>query len=272
MITASAPIDPEVMRFLKVCFCCPFIEGYGLTETSGGASTSAMDDPVLGHVGGPLKCFKWRFMDIPEMNYTTQDKPYPRGELLMKGPSIFKGYFKKPDITAECFDKEGWFKTGDIVCIYPNGSVKIIDRSKNIFKLSQGEYIAPEKLENKFVLSAKIAQNCVYGDSLRSCTIAIIVPDEEWLKNWAQQHNKSTADCFKDPAFKKEIMDEILQLSKEHKLSGLERPKDIILASDPFSIDNDLLTPTFKLKRNKVRDAYRQQIDAMYEELKKREN
>jgi long-chain acyl-CoA synthetase len=81
MITASAPIEPGVMELLKVCFCCTFIEAYGLTETSGGASASEANDSVVGHVGGPLPCVKWRIQDVPEMNYYSTDKPYPRGEL-----------------------------------------------------------------------------------------------------------------------------------------------------------------------------------------------
>ena len=115
--------------------CCPFLEGYGLTETSGASSTSWIGDPTTGHVGGPLPCVKWRLMDLPEMGYLTTDNP-PRGELCMKGPSVFCGSYKRPDKTAEAFDSEGWFKTGDVAAVMPNGSVKIIDRSKNIFKLS----------------------------------------------------------------------------------------------------------------------------------------
>ena len=135
MITGSAPIDPQVLEFFKVCFCCPVMEGYGLTEVSGGASVTYPDDPVAGHVGGPLPCVKWRLKDVPEMGYLSTDKPYPRGELCMKGNTVFAGYYKRPDITKEAFE-DGWFKTGDVCQVYPNGSVKIIDRSKNIFKLS----------------------------------------------------------------------------------------------------------------------------------------
>jgi len=136
LITGSAPIDQNVLEFLKICFCCPMMEGYGLTETSGGSSVTMANDPVTGHVGGPLPCIKWRLKDVEAMGYTHKDKPYPRGELLMKGSSVTSGYYKREDKTKEAFDEQGWFLTGDVAMVYPNGSVKIIDRSKNIFKLS----------------------------------------------------------------------------------------------------------------------------------------
>ncbi len=194
MITGSAPIDPNVLDLLKVCFCCPFFEGYGLTETSGGSSVTWPNDPLTGHVGGPLPCVKWRLQDVPEMGYLSTDKPYPRGELQMKGASVTSGYYKRPDKTAEAFDKDGWFKTGDVAMIYPNGSVKIIDRSKNIFKLSQGEYIAPEKIENIFALSPLIAQSMLYGDSLRSCVVAIVVPHMNKAVEWAKANGKANSN------------------------------------------------------------------------------
>ena len=115
----------------------------------------------------------------------------------MKGATVFSGYYKRPDKTSEAFDAQGWLKTGDVALIYPNGSAKIIDRSKNIFKLSQGEYIAPEKLENIFSLSPLIAQTFIYGDSLRSCTVAVIVPELDKVKDWGRENGKSniSKDC-----------------------------------------------------------------------------
>lgn len=136
MVTGSAPIDLAVMNFLKVCFCCPILEGYGLTETAGASSVTQTNDPVAGHVGGPLECVKFRLRDVPEMNYLSTDKPYPRGEVQMQGCNVTEGYFKRPDKTAEAFDGSQWFSSGDVAVIYPNGTVKIIDRAKNIFKLS----------------------------------------------------------------------------------------------------------------------------------------
>ena len=254
MVTGSAPIDKAVLDFIKVCFSCPMQEGYGLTETSTAGAFTNKADPVSGHVGGPKEGAKIRLKDLPEMEYLSSDKPYPRGEICLKGPCIFSGYYKRPDKTAECFDSEGWFLTGDVGMVYPNGSIKIIDRSKNIFKLSQGEYIAPEKIENVFVLSPYIAQSFVYGDSLKNCLVAIVVPEESQAKAWCAANGKENA-CV-EPEFKKLIMDDMLRLAKENKLSGLEKPKEIFLTLDAFTIENEILTPTFKLKRNVAKKVY----------------
>jgi len=153
MITGSAPISADVLDFLKVCFCCPIVEGYGMTETSAGSFTTFLNDPVSGHVGGPQMNVKIRLRDLPEMGYSSKN-PEPTGECVFWGPSIMKGYYKNPEKTAEAFEgppENGWLKSGDVVKVLPNGSIKIIDRAKNIFKLSQGEYIAPEKVENILV-------------------------------------------------------------------------------------------------------------------------
>ena len=192
MVTGSAPIDKAVLEFLKIAFCCPILEGYGLTESAAGSCITSEDDPMSGHVGGPTEYVKFRLKDLPEMDYRITDTPYPRGEVCMIGPSIFSGYYKRPDKTAECFDEEGWFQTGDVALVYPNGAVKIIDRSKNIFKLSQGEYIAPEKIENIFVLCPYVAQSFVYGNSLKNNVVAIVVPDKGAAIEWAKKNGGET--------------------------------------------------------------------------------
>jgi len=109
MLTGSAPITRDVIEFLKVSFSCPIIEGYGLTESAAGSCITHPDDAVTGHVGGPTECVKIRLKDLPDMSYMSSDTPYPRGEICLKGPSIFSGYYKRSDKTAEAFDSEGWF-------------------------------------------------------------------------------------------------------------------------------------------------------------------
>lgn len=269
MVTGSAPIDKAVLEFLKVAFCCPVLEGYGLTESAAGSCITHPDDPLCGHVGGPTEYVKFRLKDLPEMDYRITDKPYPRGEVCMIGPSMFSGYYKREDKTQECHDEEGWFHTGDVGMVYPNGSVKIIDRSKNIFKLSQGEYIAPEKIENIFVLSHFVGQSFVYGDSLKNNVVAIVVPDAVFAKSWAEKKGVASdlASVCQNADFKKELFDDLLQLAGKNKLSSLEKPKDIHLHAQEFSVDNNILTPTFKLKRNVAAKEFEPQIKEMYKKI-----
>ena len=170
----------------------------------------------------------------------------------MRGPCVFKGYFKNPERTAEMLDDEGFLHSGDVGVLYPNGTIKIIDRSKNIFKLSQGEYVAPEKLENIFIQSPFVAQCLVYGDSLKHCTVAVVVIDPAPLQAYAAQHG-TTAQALmesQDAGLKKAVMDEMKELADKKQLNNIERPKDIFMTTDAFSVENDILTPTFKLKRN----------------------
>ena len=126
------------------------------------------------------------------MNYLTSNNP-PKGEVLLTGSSVFPGYFRNPEITQSMF-LDGWLCTGDVAQINPNGSIKIIDRAKNIFKLSQGEYIAPEKLENIFIQSAFVDQIWIYGDSFKDHIIAFIVVNKEQIESLKIKNTNSVSD------------------------------------------------------------------------------
>ena len=145
----------------------------------------------------------------------------------MKGLCVFKGYYKRPDKTAECFEADGWFTSGDVGQIYPNGSIKIIDRSKNIFKLSQGEYIAPEKIENILALSPMIANCFIYGNSMKNNVVAIVVPEEKWVLGWAETKglDQNFGALVQNQELKDEIQKDMLRLAAANKLSSLEKPK-----------------------------------------------
>ena len=189
MMTGSAPISQDVLDFLKVCFCAPICEGYGMTESAGGSCTTYPNDSESGHVGGPLQNVKIRLKDIPEMSYYSTDKPYPRGEICFWGSSVMTGYFKNPKKTAEAMHGE-WLRSGDVGMVLSTGAIKIFDRAKNIFKLSQGEYLAPEKLENVYIQSPWIQQIWIHGDPLHDWILAIIVLDPDRLKKYTDQTGK----------------------------------------------------------------------------------
>ena len=140
----------------------------------------------MGHVGGPCRTVEFKLVDIPEMNYTCTDRDdkgilCPRGEVLMRGPCVFHDYYKNEEITNETLI-DGWLMTGDVGMILPNGALRIIDRKKNIFKLSQGEYIAPDKIENIYVRARGVAEVFVHGTSLESYVVAIVVPDPDIIQ------------------------------------------------------------------------------------------
>ena len=154
--------------------------------------------------------------------------------------------------------------------VLPNGSIKIIDRAKNIFKLSQGEYIAPEKLENVYIQSPYVGQIFVHGDSLQSWLVAVVVPELGPCKKLAQdlkimtEEETDVTPHLENPELHKAIIENFNALAKSNKFSGLEKIKKMYLTPEPFSIENDVLTPTMKIKRNVAKIVYTEQIDAMY--------
>jgi long-chain acyl-CoA synthetase len=161
--TGGAPISDSVMSFARSAFGCPIPEGFGQTEATCSITFSHPFDPTIGHCGPPVSCFMVKLVDVPEMGYFSDNN---QGEICAKGPSVFKGYLKDEVKTAEAIDKDGWLHTGDIGIWLPNGCLKIIDRKKNLFKLSQGEYISPEKIEAIYSRSPFVDQIIVEGDSL----------------------------------------------------------------------------------------------------------
>lgn len=255
------------MDFFKVCFSTEFFEGYGLTENCGGACATAPFDPQTGHVGGPLHHLKAKLKDIPEMNYLHTNE-MPEGEVCFYGSSITPNYFNNMEKTAE-FIKDGWLHTGDVARVFPNGSIKIIDRAKNIFKLSQGEYIAPEKLENVFVQSDFVQAAWIYGDSLRDSCVGFLVIEPLVLKKVfgeGKEDFEVTDELLADEKVKQVVLNSLLKLAEDNKFNSLEKPKQITLLSKALNEMNpDLLTPTMKLKRNVAREFFKDQITKMYE-------
>jgi long-chain acyl-CoA synthetase len=264
MATGSAPLAGEVIDFLKVCFCADLLEGYGLTETCAGSCAQYPGDPLSGNVGGPVANVKVKLRDIPEMNYLTTNNP-PQGEICFWGPSVMKGYFKNPEKTAEAFDGE-WFRTGDVGEVAASGAIRIIDRAKNIFKLSQGEYIAPEKLENVYVQSTYILQAWIHGDSFHDFVILFAVVDPPKIEALMKKFDikGSPSDALEDKRVTDEVMKDVYALAAENKFNSLEKPKQIKLLLDPFTVESDILTPTFKLKRNVAKDMFNDTIKDLY--------
>ncbi|XP_030068484.1 long-chain-fatty-acid--CoA ligase 6 [Microcaecilia unicolor] len=263
IVTGAAPASPTVLAFLRAALGCQVYEGYGQTECTAGCTFTTPGDWTSGHVGAPLPCNYIKLVDVPEMNYFASKG---EGEICVKGPNVFKGYLKDPEKTAEALDEEGWLYTGDIGQWLPNGTLKIIDRKKHIFKLAQGEYIAPEKIENIYIRSEPVAQIYVHGDSLQAALVGIVVPDSEVMPAWAKKKgfDGSHTQLCQNTEVKKAIMEDMVRLGKEGGLHSFEQVKAIYIHPDMFSIQNGLLTPTLKAKRRELRDYFKKQIEELY--------
>ncbi|XP_037687031.1 long-chain-fatty-acid--CoA ligase 1 isoform X3 [Choloepus didactylus] len=267
MITGAAPVSATVLTFLRAALGCQFYEGYGQTECTAGCCLTVPGDWTAGHVGAPMPCNFIKLVDVEEMNYLAARG---EGEVCVKGPNVFQGYLKDPVKTAEVLDKDGWLHTGDIGKWLPNGTLKIIDRKKHIFKLAQGEYIAPEKIENIYLRSEPVAQVFVHGESLQAFLIAIVVPDVEALGHWAQKRGfeGSFAELCRNKDVKKAILEDMVRIGKDAGLKPFEQIKGIALHPELFSIENGLLTPTMKSKRAELRNYFRSCIDELYSTIK----
>ena len=253
MCTASAPISVQVQTTLQSGLSCKFSEMYGLTETSGVVNATAITDPESGYTGATTAAAKLKIRDIPEMGYLHTDKE-PRGEVCIYGSPVTPGYFREPKKTADSIIN-GWLHTGDVGIVRPDGKIKIIDRIKHIFKLSNGEYVAPEKLENVFVASKYVMQNFVHGDPLKDYLTILVVPDPEMLKDF--KGTKAELEIA--------IMKDLNRLADEKGLKSMERPRQIFIADEPFSDANGLLTPSQKAKRSAIGSHYKKQLAELYD-------
>ncbi|CAI9104436.1 OLC1v1003104C1 [Oldenlandia corymbosa var. corymbosa] len=269
MFSGAAPLPKHVEEFLRVACCTAVSQGYGLTESSGGCFTSINDVfSMMGTVGVPFPTIEARLESVPELGYDAL-ADVPRGEICVRGKTLFNGYHKRPDLTAEVL-VDGWFHTGDIGEFQPDGTLKIIDRKKNIFKLSQGEYVAVEGLESTYSRCPLVTSIWIYGNSFESFLVAVVVPEKAALEDWAVQNNmegdfKSLCNSVKA---RKYILGELNNTAKKHQLRGFEMLKAVHLDPIPFDIERDLITPTFKLKRPQLLKYYKDRIDQLYLEAK----
>lgn len=276
MVSGSAPIDPSLQQFLRVVFANNFIQGYGLTETYAVSLAQIAGDMSAGNCGAAAPACELCLLDVPDMEYYSTDKPHPRGELMIRGNTRFREYYKNPEETSKAVLPDGWFRTGDIASVDELGRFKIIDRRKNVLKLAQGEYISPERVENVYLGNITwLAQAYVHGDSDRSFLVAIfgIAPDlfanfvaKVLGKQIGATDFKALHAAAQEPKVRAAVLKELDKVGRKNKFNSFERVRNVRLLVEPFTIDNELLTPTLKLKRPQTAKKFREMIDEMYTE------
>ena len=271
-LSGSAPLSVSTADFMKTCLADLVGEGYGLTETSAAGTGTDLEENGFGHVGTAIPTVEIKLVDVQDMNYLTTDKPNPRGEVWIRGTSVFKGYYRNPAKTNEVLTSDGWFATGDVGMWTPDGKLKIIDRKKNIFKLAQGEYIRPEYIENVYKMSPYIANVFVYGDSNTTFLVSIVVPDFEVIEDWAKQNGlgniaNNPKELCKNDKLMNLIRLDMERVAKQEELIGFEKVKRFILHDEDFSVENGLLTSTMKLKRHQAKLTFKSHIDKLYQQV-----
>ena len=270
-VTAAAPMNKDVLDRLKVVLGVNFVNAYGQTEVAGAASCTSPDDFESGHVGGPGTCIEIKLVDIPEMGYTkdtvdSNNNPAPTGEICFRGVSVLPRYFKNPQATSESFDSQGWLHTGDVGKMLPDGRIAVIDRKKSLLKLSQGEYVSPEKIENVNMQSKYISFNFVYGNPLQSYLVAVVVPDKMFVEPEAKKLgiDGDWAEICKSHQIIDLIVDDIHVNGKRLGLNGIEMVKRVYLHPTPITPESGLLTPTFKMKRKELKEHFFDELEALY--------
>ena len=273
VLCASAPMPKELADDFKVFLSVPIIEGLGMTELSGSAFCTNYHDLTNFTAGGVTGGAKMIIKSVPDLGYTIDDVidgiNCPAGEICLKGPLIFDGYYKNDEENEKAFDEDGYFHTGDVGRIFPNlgNGLKIVDRVKEIFKLSQGEYIIPAKLESAYSKSSFIQQIMIYGNSSMNNIIAIICPEK---KHCAEALDISIDELVKDEeneALKKLIINDLSKLAIDAKFNGLEKVKYVIITFEGFTVDNSCMTPTMKIVRKKVELRFKDRIDKLYSSI-----
>ncbi|KAJ0960790.1 hypothetical protein J5N97_001349 [Dioscorea zingiberensis] len=262
LICGGAPLSLEIEEFMKVTSCAFFNQGYGLTETCGLGAIGMPNEPSMaGTVGVPATYNELRLVEVPEMGYNPLGVP-SQGEICIRGKTLFSGYYKDPELTKESI-KDGWFHTGDIGEMSPDGVLKIIDRKKNIFKLSQGEYVAVEYLERKYMVSHLLLK------ILKSMLVAVVAPHEDNTKRWAEAngHVRFFHRTLLAPRAKTYILNELKAIAERNKLRGFEYIRGIVVDPRPFDIERDLVTPTMKKRRPQMLKYYQADIDKVYKIL-----
>ncbi|KAK3806299.1 MAG: hypothetical protein J3Q66DRAFT_392932 [Benniella sp.] len=265
-LSGGAPISRETQRFLTTTLC-PILQAYGMTESCGMCAIMTPDSFSYNRVGSPVPCTEVKLVDVPEAGYLATDTPVPRGEVWIRGPSITAGYFKNEKETSGTLTEDGWLKTGDIGEWHNDGTLAIIDRKKNLVKLSHGEYIALEKLESVYKSTAYCNNICVYADSMQAKPVAVIVVSEPRILELAKSkgiESKDVAALCHDKTIVKEVLEACLATGKRAGLKPAEMLQGVFLEHEEWTAQDGLMTAAQKLKRKEINEKYAQEIKTIY--------
>jgi fatty acid CoA ligase FadD9 len=246
-LISTAPLAREMRSFLDSTLGVHIPDGYGLTEVGMVARDEMVARPLV---------LDYKLVDVPELGYFGTDKPHPRGEVLVKTEMTIPGYFKRPEMTAEIFDTDGYYRTGDVMAEVAPDRLVYVDRRANVLKLAQGEFVAVARLETIFAAAPLIHQVFVYGNSERAALLAVIVPATDAVAKF------DNADVLKSA-----VQDSLRSSATRAELHGYEVPIDVLIEYEPFSTHNGLLAGVGKVLRPRLKERYGERLEQMYADL-----
>ena len=252
IVSGGAPILPEIYDFLAAAITPNIVNGYGLTEVAASVSVSEIITTNGLDIGAVSLTSQVKLRKVDGLMYDPRGTPMC-GEVLIKGPHVFKGYYKDEKLTKEVLDDEGWFASGDIGTITSNGSLQIIDRAKQLIKLSQGEYISLTSLTDIYGNSDGIQNVYIFADSHLDSPLAVVVPEKKLIENW---NNQGITDIVHSKIVKEEILQRLLQTAVKNNLRGFEKIKHVLIDVEEFTVENGLLTPSMKPQWQSLRKKY----------------
>jgi len=267
-ISGGAPLSAATQEWVNIVFGAYCGQGYGLTETGGNGTVQEYYHYAFESGGQILSTTEvgLRSVDI----WKVTDKPFSRGEILMRGPSVAKGYYKQPDKTAEAFLEDGWFATGDVGSFVADGSLSIVGRVKALAKNALGEYIAMEALEAIYTLNPLVVPNgiCICVDPQQTFIVALCLTDEAKTTAFCQQHNIAGTypQVLESKEFTKAAIASFVETAKHAKRKPFEYLKNVRFVQDEWTPENGILTAAMKLKRREIDKKYGPLIAQLYNE------
>ncbi|RDB26583.1 Long-chain-fatty-acid--CoA ligase 2 [Hypsizygus marmoreus] len=268
-MNGGAAISRDTQEFLSLAVV-PMMQGYGMTESCGMCTLLPPELMQYGVVGLPVPSIEIKLLDVPHAGYTSSGTGPQRGEVCIRGPSVTKGYYKRPDLNSDetVFTKDGWLRTGDVGQWNEDGTLSIIDRIKNLVKLASGEYIALESLESIYKSCHLVSNLCVYASPSASRPIAIIIPHEANLRHalavsehGAVPPNVTLADLCKDRDVQDLILSECNAVGKKQGFKPAEILHAVVLTPDEWTPGSGLVTPAMKIQRAKIGKVFEQEIE-----------
>ena len=247
LVSGGAPLSPDVGFFFDA-IGLTLLQGYGQTEAGPIMSCNRPAARIKMHSVGPAL-------------RDTEVKIAEDGEILVAGELVMKGYWNNPADTAKVLTADGWLLTGDIGLIDEDGHIVITDRKKDILVNDKGDNIAPQRVEGLLTLQPEIAQAMVYGDR-RPYLVGVTVPDAEFMMEWAAKHGAEVKSLKENPEFHRAIQAAVDRVNAQ--LSVIEKVRRVILADEPFTVENEQMTPSLKIRRHILKKAYGTRLDALY--------